>query len=202
MRAIIFTGGDIGEDTSYIPKDGDLVICADSGYRHCTALGIKPDIVMGDFDSMPDYYGENVIRFKCEKDETDTLLAVDYAIEKGCGEIVIFGALGGRRDHEIANVYLLKKMLDQGVKGVIDDGKNKMFLINEKTYLDRGESKYLSIFPIFGAAEGESISGTKYTLENYALSVDDTVGISNEIVKPQAKINLKKGYLLVLLCSD
>ena len=202
MRAIIFTGGDIGEGTSYRPQDSDFIICADSGYRHCMMFGIKPDIVMGDFDSMPDYNGENAVRYKKEKDETDTLLAVEIALEKGCEEIIIFGALGGRLDHELANICLLKKILDSGACGIIDSGKNKILLINKRLRLMRGESKYVSIFPAFGEAVGVTLKGMKYTLTSRTLSPGDTIGISNEIMDEYGEIDVKKGYLLVLLCSD
>ena len=202
MRAVIFAGGDLDGDTVYTPQSGDVVICADSGYKNCMAAGAKPDVVLGDFDSMPDYGDSGALRYKSEKDETDTLLAVNYAMEKGCGEIVILGALGGRLDHEIANIYLLKKILDGGAEGIIDGGKNKILLVNKEMCLKRGNSKYVSVFPVFGDAEGVTVTGTKYTLDNFRLRAGDTVGVSNEIVEPQAKIRVKNGYLLVLMCSD
>ena len=151
MRAVIFSGGEMGEDTNYVPLHGDYIICADSGYRYCALLGIKPDILIGDFDSLTDYAGENVIRHKKEKDETDTHLAVKLAFEKGYKKIVIYGALGGREDHALANIYLLKKILDNGADGLIDSGKNKLFVIDKYVKIKRGEAKYISVLPIFGA---------------------------------------------------
>lgn len=202
MRAVIFSGGEIGDGTSYRRQKGDYIICADGGYGHCAAFGITPDILIGDFDSLTDYSCKNIIRCKKEKDETDTYLAVRLALEKGYGEIVIYGALGGRADHSLANIYLLKMILDGGTDGLIDSGKNKIFLINKSVTIRRGDFKYISVFPVFGPVSGVTLRGVKYPLENYEMAADDTIGISNEIVDSCGEITLEKGYLLIIMSSD
>ncbi|MBQ6907986.1 MAG: thiamine diphosphokinase [Clostridia bacterium] len=202
MRAVIFSGGEIGDGTFYTKREGDYIICADSGYGYCSAFDITPDILIGDFDSLSDYEFENIIRYKKEKDETDTLLAVNLALEKGYKDIVIYGALGGREDHSIANIYLLKKIVDSGAEGIIEGGKNRIMLINKSTKIKRGNLKYLSVIPLFGGAEGVTLHGVKYPLENYEMAADDTIGVSNEIVSDCGEITVEKGYLLIIMSSD
>ena len=202
MRAVIFSGGELGEGSNYIPHSGDYIICADSGYENCLRSGAKPDIVIGDFDSLNDYSGDNIIRFKKEKDETDTLLAVNHALKKGYKKIIIFGALGGREDHAIGNIYLLKKILDFGAEGIIDSGKNKIMLTDKSIRIKKEKDKYLSLLPAFGSVSGLTLKGMKYELDNYFMSPGDTIGLSNEILDEYGDIILEKGYLLIFICSD
>ena len=107
-RAVIFSGGAFEKpDWVALPKDA-MILCADSGLRHARALGISPDWVLGDFDSSSEQpEGESVLRYPPEKDDTDTMLAVKQALSLGAEEIQIYGGLGGRFDHSIANVQTL-----------------------------------------------------------------------------------------------
>ena len=201
-KIMIFSGGELGKGTGYIPLDGDYIICADGGLRHCISFGLKPDIVVGDFDSLDGYAGDNALKYKKEKDETDTQLAVRLALEKGIKEIVIFGALGGRQDHALANIYLLKEIVDSGANGVINDGKNVIRLINRDTVIKNTGKKYISVFPIFGKAVGVSLKGMKYRLDDHAFEEGDILGISNEFTGESGEISIKSGYLLVILSED
>ena len=128
-NAIIITGGSVTDYAYYNEyfENADLVICADGGVKHLEKFKIYADYFIGDFDSC-DFesfknceYVKNaeIIRFKCEKNETDTEIAIDIAIEKNCSEIILIGALGTRFDHSLSNVFLLKKAMDKNVDAVI-----------------------------------------------------------------------------------
>src|SRR3990167_2962187 len=116
-RAVIFSNGKIGDINFYkkFINKNDKIICADGGLRFAKKLGIKPDILIGDFDSLKksDFSGLNknktkVLRFPKEKDKTDTQLALEYALSSGAGEIIMLGSLGGRVDHMLANIHILR----------------------------------------------------------------------------------------------
>ena len=166
MRAVILSGGDIYDVAAVNIKRDDFVICADKGARHLKSLGAEPDIFLGDFDSFKGGSGKaEKIEFPPEKDKTDTCLAVDYAISKGYDDILILGALGGRADHSLANIFLLKYMLDKNVRGELYDGKNRVFLTcNSFTVAEKGA--YVSLLPLFSDVEGLTLKGMKYPLNN------------------------------------
>ena len=202
MRAVILSGGDIYDyEAVGIAKD-DFIICADAGARHLEKLNAAPDVIMGDFDTFKGVLrATEEIKFPPEKDETDTRLAVDYAIEKGYDEICVLGALGGRADHSLANIFLLKYMLGKNIKGELFDGKNRVFLA-DKDFTVSNRGAYVSLFPLFSDIEGLTIKGMKYPLENFYLPQGSSLCISNEVTEETAFVSFKRGLLLVMLCRD
>ena len=112
MRAVIICGGDIGnyERAAAHTKDNDMIICADSGYAHAKKMHITPDVVLGDFDSYKkdDVICDDIKVYPMKKDFTDSEIAADYAIKNGADEILFLASTGGRLDHTLANIYLLK----------------------------------------------------------------------------------------------
>lgn len=204
-RGVIISGGDIADFFEF--KKDDIIICADRGYEFAAAKGIVPFAVIGDFDStstLPEA-GIKRITHPSEKDETDTLLALMYLEKMGIKEVHIIGALGGERfDHAFANLLLLKYAADRGMEAFVEDEHTRIFLIKDNAVLT-DNSKYISVFPVFGDAEGVSIKGTKYPLENGFLTAGDTIGISNEKIAKKAEISLKKGTLMIMeikKCGD
>ena len=202
MRAVILSGGDIYDAAAVNVENDDFVICADKGARHLKSLGIEPDVFLGDFDSFKGGL-ENAerIEFPPEKDKTDTCLAVDFAISRGCDEILILGALGGRADHSLANIFLLKYMLDRNVRGELYDGKNRVFLTC-KSFEVYEKGVYVSLFPLFSDIEGLTLEGMKYPLNNYTLPAGSSLCISNEVYGDSARVSFISGYLLVMICRD
>ena len=202
MRAVILSGGDIYDFAAVNITKDDFVICADAGARHLKKLQITPNVIVGDFDTFKGDLGEiNRIKFPPEKDKTDTCLAIDFAISKGCGEICILGALGGRADHSLANIFLLKYMHDRNVRGELFDGKNRVF-ITDKDFTVSQKGVYVSLFPLFSDVTGLTVKGMKYPLKNYTLPAGSTLCISNEVTGNDASVSFKSGYLLVMLCRD
>lgn len=199
----IFAGGDLG-DTSFITiNKGDTVICADSGLIHAEKMGLIPDIIVGDFDSyegtLPD--SAEVHRSIPEKDDTDTLLAVRLAISRGADEIVIYGALGGRFDHSVANVQTLKFALDHGCRAVLADDRNLVMLAKEGTHtFERREGWYVSLFSYGECVKIGHWSGVKYPLDDAELTNAFPLGVSNEVTGSESVLKITRGAALIV-CS-
>lgn len=203
--AVIFSGGafSMPEWTS-LPEEA-VYLCADSGLRHARALGMEPDWILGDFDSsleLPD--GKNVLQYPPEKDDTDTMLAVKLALSMGVKEIQIYGGLGGRFDHAIANVQALRYLTEQGAGGILCDAQNWMTIQTGGTVRQypKRTGWYFSLLSLSDVCTGVTVRGTKYTLEKGILSAEIPLGVSNEITAEQAEVSLEQGCLLVLYAKD
>ena len=184
-----------------IPAPGDLIIAADAGYQTCRKLGIEPDLVLGDFDSMPvpDHAGE-IIRLPVEKDDTDTIAAVKTALESNCKVIFIYGGTGGKRlDHTLANLQTLLYMRRQGAHGYLyDDDFVWTVIENESLTIPKTvEWGLFSAFCLGDRAEGIDEIGFQYSLENGSLTPDFPLGVSNHITAPEATITVRAGALAV-----
>jgi thiamine pyrophosphokinase len=209
-KAVIICGGEI-ENYSYAERfieNAGYVICADGGARHARKMNAIPDVLLGDFDSISD---EDYAFFKSradikvypiEKDKTDSEIAVDLALEKGCGEIIILGGLGTRLDHSIANIFLLKKIHDAGARGMLADEKTRVFFVSERIRLEREEGFKISIIPIGGEARGITTTGLYYPLADEDIDYGSTRGLSNEFVADTAEITVGEGTILVIKSKD
>ncbi|HOQ07551.1 MAG TPA: thiamine diphosphokinase [Clostridiales bacterium] len=211
MTCVIICGGRVGDyhHARKYCENADLVISADSGARHCTAMGIVPDIAVGDFDSIDggDYSrieaaGAGIFRYPVEKDMTDSELAVEIAIEKGCSRIILLGAVGSRLDHSMSNLFLLKKMLDANVDGIIADEKNEVRLISGSIRLKREDGAFVTLLPFGGDASGVTTHGLYFPLDNAELKVGSSRGVSNRFSEDEAYIEVKDGLLLVITAKD
>ena len=214
MTAYIFTGGKIAvgsmDELGLHMSEADLIIAADSGYNNASRLGVRPGLLLGDLDSIdrkklaPDEleHIEKII-VPAIKDDTDTQLAVDTALERGADEIIIIGGLGGRLDHTLSTVFLLEYIKDKGARGVITDGRNRVRIMEsgEELTIKRGY-KYLSLVGLTDTCEGVSISGVFYPLKDAVLERKYAFAVSNEITADAAEISLSKGILLVIESRD
>ena len=183
-------------------ESADLLLCADTAYLAADAEGITPRIVIGDFDHGKANALEgrdDIIRVPCEKDDTDTMLCIKYAIEKGADTLTILGGIGGRLDHTFANLQALAFAEKQDVSAILKNGKNEAFLISKSVRIPKKDGWYLSVFAYDGVCEGVSIHGTKYEVENVSLDTNFPLGVSNEITADFATLDVKKGRLLVIL---
>lgn len=214
MTAYIFTGGEIAvgsmDGLGLHMSEANLIIAADSGYNNASRLGVRPGLLLGDLDSIdrgalaPDEleHIEKII-VPAIKDDTDTQLAVDTALERGADEIIIIGGLGGRLDHTLSTVFLLEYIKDKGARGVITDGRNRVRIMEsgEELTIKRGY-KYLSLVGLTDTCEGVSISGVFYPLKDAVLERKYAFAVSNEITADAAEISLSKGILLVIESRD
>ena len=181
-----------------------FIVC-DGGLAHAGELGIKPDIIVGDFDSCtPDdlsYWKDSceVIQLPREKDDTDTFYAVKLALERGYDDFLLLGSMGARFDHAFANVSILIYLEEQNKKACIIDDYSVMRIVGKKPLYVNDNVSYFSLLAIAGQASGINISGAKYPLKNASLKSDFQLGISNEVLKGcKAEISVEKGYLLLV----
>lgn len=206
-RCVIVTAGPMGDYQplrGLINSDKDYIICVDGGARHLKGLCVTPNIVIGDLDSadiLPD--GVKVLKFKSEKDETDTMLAVMHGLEQGCREFLLLGGLKGRLDHTFANLCTLQYITRHGATGRFVDADNEGYFVEngEIRFLPR-KGTYISVFPFGGNAQGVTETGFKYGLDNAELTTDFPNGVSNEFLQGEGVISVKKGALLIILSRE
>lgn len=198
---LIFAGGpEKGLPCLPIPQEDAWILCADSGLRLAQHMGITPNLVLGDFDSLgmlPDapYYKAPV-----EKDDTDTVLAIRFGLEKGCQRFVIYGALGGRFDHSYANIQTLLFLQQHHASGILVGENDLLTLQTAGTTVEypKREGFTFSVFALTPQCKGVSIRGVKYPLENAALTMYHPLGVSNEITDRCAVLRVEDGILLIV----
>ena len=205
------------------PEAEDLVIAADGGYKYLIEMGIEPDVLLGDFDSLeivPEH--RHLIRHSPIKDDTDMALAVAYAKAEGYRRFFLYGGLGGRLDHTIANLQLMTGMSQEGLEvyligeGIIAttiSGQMKHGVgVSKMARIDLSESAYLreeicfpssaqgmiSVFCMGEPAHGVREKGLKYTLSDVVLAGNTTLGVSNEFLGCDSSISVESGTLLIM----
>jgi thiamine pyrophosphokinase len=205
LKTIIFANGMVEkpELLNKILNVGDFLIAADGGLRHIRALGLSPDLVIGDLDSMIEkdlkWLFENSIetrKFPKKKDQTDLELALLAAVDRCSDSIVVVGALGGRIDQTLTNIFLLLMPELQGVDVCLDDGHEELFLIQNHVEVVGRKGDTVSLVPLLTTAEGVKTVGLRYPLRNEFLFPERSRGVSNEMEADKAEISLKRGLLL------
>ena len=183
------------------PAAGDFVIAADAGYRTCRQVGIVPDLLLGDFDSMdqPADFA-NVERSPVEKDDTDTMLAVRTGLARGCTEFYIYGGTGGKRlDHTLANLQTLLFLRRRGARGwLYGDDFVWTVIENESLTVEKTvEWGLFSAFCLGDRAEGVDEVGFQYPLSGAVLTPEFPVGVSNHIMESTASITVRRGVMAI-----
>ena len=198
-RCAIFTARCEGDpELAYDRREDDLILCADAGYALAKRLGLRPDAVIGDFDSGDAPADENVIRHPVIKDDTDMILCARYALEMGVTEFLIVGGLGGRLDHTLANLQALGWLAARGARAELCDGKTRVWALRgDSIRIPRTPGK-LSLFALDGVCEGIWSRGVKYPLEGAALTPLFPLGMGNDFTADEAEIGVEKGTLLVI----
>lgn len=180
------------------PQTGDLVIAADAGYLQLG--GVKPDYVVGDFDSLgyvPE--GERIVRHPAEKDDTDTLLAVKLGLSLGYRVFLLLGGVGGRLDHTLANIQTLAYLHARGARASLVSAQETIAIIEGETLRFRaGLSGVVSVFAYGETATGVYERGLRYPLNDATLTDDVPLGVSNAFTGEPAEISVQHGRLLVL----
>lgn len=206
MRVLIITGGECSPDV--ILPEHELCIAADSGFDTAMRLGVFPHIIIGDFDSvaeLPTEYADpvsgrksEIIKHPAQKNETDTMLAASFAVDRGATELYIVGGLGGRADHTMSNVFLLEKLKEGGIPAVLTDGNSELRVIvgGEKSHLPYGEYKYFSTLALDTAEI--SVAGCAYPLDHSTLTRAEAYAVSNEPLDCGATVTCHEGTLLLV----
>ena len=214
-RCVIITGGTLDLDFAgnFLKNHSfEKVIAVDAGLKQAEALGVTPDLIVGDFDTVDP---EVLARFRAmehmmwdvhqpEKDETDTELAVTTAVRAGCRELVILGALGGRFDHALGNVHLLYYGAKLGAEASILDSRNRITVLTEGRTFRREElwGKYVSFLPLTMEVKGITLRGFKYPLTKKEISIGPCLCISNELAAEEASITFDQGVLICVESRD
>lgn len=193
-------------------NEGDFVIAADNGLTYLMRQGIDPDLVIGDYDSLVEegrtalakirkVHPDTVITLPVEKDDTDTLAAVREGFRRGYRSFILYGALGGRLDHTLANLQVLNFIKDQGGDGEIRDGDLRVFLIrNETVEIPAGPEGNFALFALDPQIRGVTERGMKYETEGTTITNSFPIGCSNHLFADQkASVTVEDGTALAML---
>ena len=213
-KVLIITGGHIELDLIRELMEQEnvtMIIAADHGLFAVDQLGITPDYIVGDFDSVPEEllakYRDSktpTLTFPREKDKTDTQIAIEHALTHKATSIIIVGATGSRLDHTMANVHLLLLPMERNVDACIIDRNNKIYLKRESFVIEkqRQHGDYVSLLPFSEVVDGLSLMGFQYPLNRIRLTAGSSLGISNEIIMDIGRVEFTKGILLVIEARD
>ena len=197
-KCVIFCAAEF--DGLVQPLSGeDLLIAADGGLRHTEALGLTPHVILGDFDSLG-FAPEGASVFPVEKDDTDAMLAVRRGLELGYREFVLYGSLDGPRlDHTVANFQTLQYLCHRGAYGYLVGSRHIVTVVKDGQLLfPAGWEGTVSVFCLGADAEGVTVEGLHYSLENGRLTAGFPLGVSNHFTGCAASVSVGKGSLLVL----
>ena len=211
MKKVVFivSGGELGDPSFFREKAAKAapaaVICADGGARHLEVAGLIPTLIVGDMDSLDqisqDRYesmGVRIIRHPREKNETDTELALREAFAMTPSEVWIWGALGHRIDHILANISLLVQGIRQGIDVRLIDTWCEVFLVNRRMVLEGEVGQTVSLLPFGGEVSGITLTGFEYPLTKALMEVGSPYGISNRLTERRGIIEVDAGVLLVV----
>lgn len=212
MNVVLFAGAAIHNYdfcTPYVQK-ADVIICCDAGMHHTKALGIRPNYIVGDFDSVrPEVLEEyrkagiSMQQFPTHKDETDMQLGIRLAEDLGADHVTLIGGIGDRLDHTMANAHLLLHLCKKGIRAELVDEKNRVQLIDKETTLYGKAGDLVSTIPLSMVVKGVTLEGLEYPLTDYDLSLDDQViAVSNVMLGNTANVKIKEGYLFVMQTKD
>ncbi len=176
------------------------VICADSGFSHCAGLGVAPDLLVGDFDSIAELPPDiQTMAFPAEKDYTDSTLAVREAVRRGYKTLVLAGMLGGRFDHSVGNLQNLVWCAQNGISAHITDGETRVWAVADgELTLPPKENAYFSVLSLAGRCGAVTITGGKYPLKDYPLSFDEPRAVSNEYAGVPVTVCVEDGVVTVI----
>lgn len=211
MKAIIVSGGEAPSKQLLLNeiKNSNLIIGADKGCEVLYNYNISPNYILGDFDSADkdiikamEVSGCEKIKYKKEKDFTDTEIAFNLAVEKGAKEIVLLGGTGTRYDHSLSNLGLMLKALKMSIILKIIDDNNIIFLTDKSMILKGNKGDTISFHAYCECVKKLNICGSKYDLINYDLCLGDGLTTSNEFIGNDIKITFDSGILMVLYTKD
>ncbi len=200
---MIVGGADINnyEYLKNIIMEDDYVIYCDSGLKHMDKLGLKPSLIVGDFDShVNPHMDVETIVLPTVKDDTDTFFAAKEGVKRGFGDFVLIGVIGERLDHSLANVSILLYLRANGRRAQIIDDYSVMKIVGFETEYISDEYSFFSLLNVTGKANGITIKNAKYELENGCINADYQYGVSNEITPGKvAEVSVSDGELLLVM---
>jgi thiamine pyrophosphokinase len=208
MKVLIIANGFISDYALLSDKinDFDYVIACDGGLRHGLKMDIKTDCLLGDMDSVAKndriLFSGKTITYPSVKEETDLALGVRYALEIGASKIQIIGALGGRVDHELANIHTLVLPREAGIPAEIINEKTSVQLCTDTITVKKDGYDFISLIPLTSAVKGIFTQGLTYPLCCETLTVGTSRGISNRFLEEEAVVSVKEGILIVVRSKE
>ncbi len=197
----IFGAGPISVPLKFKPcPNQDYVIAADAGYKFLYGQGIKPDLLVGDLDSLG-FTPEDIelVQFPTVKDDTDMMLAINEAKKRGYNKFIIYGGIGGRPEFTLANLQILSNIVNSGdICYFVGNGSLITAVKNNSLIFDERFRGRVSIFAAGESAQGVTLSGLKYTLSNAVIKSDFPIGVSNEFINNKGSISVTDGTLFVI----
>lgn len=211
MRAVIVSGGslnDISLIKRYMTSDSRLIAC-DSGLNHVYRAGLKPDIILGDFDSVEpeilEYFknmGIDITTYPVKKDSTDTELGIFAAEKLGADDIIILAGSGTRLDHTIANIQILLPLSQRGIRARLIDEHNIVELVTDRLAIINKKGSYISLLPLTEKVYGICSQGLEYSLDNRDIEVGTSLTVSNVITSENAYVSVREGVLISIIAND
>lgn len=207
QRIIIFANGELPDldKARVLLREDDFILCADGGTRHALALDLRPDLVVGDLDSIDkdhlrklQAYDVSIESFSHDKNETDLELAIRRALELEPKQILILAALGGRLDQTIANIALLADSRLSGSDIRLEDGIEEILFCRNQVQVEGRSGDIVSLLPWGAPVHGVQTHSLKWALNDETLYPEKTRGVSNEMISNSASIEIKSGLLLIV----
>ncbi len=203
MRRCVIIGGAPIENYERIREYltyNDFYIFCDSGLKHCDELGAQPSLIVGDFDSYAKPDGDvETIELPTVKDDTDTVHAMKEAVSRGYRDFLLIGMTGRRLDHTLGNVYMLVKLHELGLKGLMVDDYSEISVVGTEPVEIDDSLPYFSTLNITGKAKGINVKNAKYPLKDAEIEPGYQYGVSNEVLPgKKAEISVKEGMLLLI----
>ena len=183
--------------------ESDLVIAADCGYDHLLQIGLRADVVIGDFDSVTssEIWEDTVcekLTYPPEKDDTDMMLAIKLGLSRGFGQFNIYGGLGGRLDHTVANIQALSFLAEHSAQGILHHPDYELTVIKNSSFtVAKDKTGYISVFSLSDTSENVTIKGLEYELEGATLTNSFPLGVSNAATGKKGIISVERGTLLI-----
>jgi thiamine pyrophosphokinase len=176
------------------------IICADSGFLHCERLGVAPDLLLGDFDSLKELPPDiERLDYPVEKNYTDSTLAIREAVKRGFSPLILAGMLGGRPDHSLGNLQNLAWCAENGIPAHITDGETRAWAVKDgELGLEPKENMYFSVFSLTTTCEAVSITGAKYPLNEYPLTFANPRAVSNEYAGKPVTVRVRGGVAAII----
>lgn len=210
MKTIIIGNGEINNyDIIREYFDQAYIIACDGGVKHCRAMMIMPNIMVGDFDSANKEdaeFFENLgvlkEKFPVRKNETDMEIAINMAIDKNSTEIYIVGGLGRRFDHSLANVHILLRPVRLGIRTCLLDEHNIITLVEDSIDIVGEKGQTVSLIPLTTEVKGINTKNLDYTLTNATMEIGHSLGVSNVMTDDVATISVGEGVLILIMSRD
>ncbi len=204
-KRCVIIGGAAINNYEYIKKTlhtDDFYIFCDCGLNHHTALGIMPNLIIGDFDSYNekelDSYSVETIHLPTEKDDTDTVYAAKEGLKRGFTDFLLLGTIGQRFDHSIANISILLMLYKTKAHALLIDDYSEMQIVGSQPVFVAPSFTFFSLTAVFGSVKGVSIKDAKYTLDNAELHAEYQYAVSNEPIGKTVTITVKEGCVLLI----